>query len=109
MRAIKAGVDPRGIMNTGTLLPPPNKVDSPSPVSTISAESLDEWVVKPESLSDPAELDPEGGSAEVPWYEKLWSNVRGLGSNAAKSVGVSGNEVEGKVEEKVEENIEGSA
>jgi hypothetical protein len=110
MRAIKAGVDPKGIMNPGTLLPPINKKDSPPRIATITAESLNDWVVRPSSLSAPVESDPtlrsivEGRSGpREAWYGQMWGQAKGLGDSAAAAVGFSGNKSGGTTPESVED------
>src|SRR5271170_1166114 len=81
MRAIKSGVDPHGIMNPGTLLPPPNGAPS-TRTSTIDVESLNEWIVKPQSLTDPAEKDPQlptvaAGQIRVDsWMTQAWNEMK---------------------------------
>jgi len=87
MRAIKAGIDPKGIMNPGTLLPSQNSAELPPRTSTIDVENLNEWIVKPKSLDDPVQTDPQllsimeesGPSSGEAWYNRAWTGVKGWG------------------------------
>ena len=89
MRAIKLGVDPKGIMNPGTLLPGPSGTMLPQ-TATIDVQTLNEWIVKPKSLEEEREMDPdvmgsaasnltsapplkEGGS----WIINVWNGLTG--------------------------------
>ena len=58
MRAIKAGVDPKGIMNPYTLLPQAHGSILPPRTATIELENIAGSVVKGEILSAPAGTDP---------------------------------------------------
>ena len=86
MRAIKAGVDPKGIMNPGTLLPPPHGTILTPRTATIELENIAGWVVKPESLSAPAEADPhskavvEGKESDKSWLSGVLGEVPRLGA-----------------------------
>jgi hypothetical protein len=94
MRAIKAGIDPKGIMNPGTLLPPQISGELPPRTSTIDMESLNEWIVKPKSLDDPVETDPQlrstmerrgtSGRGEA-WHNWVWNGVKGWGDAVVNS------------------------
>lgn len=81
MRAIKNGVDPHGIMNPGTLLPLPSGTPS-TRTSTIDVESLNEWIIKPQSLADPVEKDPLLRKATAPhirgdsWMTQAWNEMK---------------------------------
>lgn len=84
MHAIKTGVDPHGIMNPGTLLPPLSGQPLPR-ISTIDVEKLNEWVVKPQSLNEPAEKDPQLQTAAATtisgdsWYTQAWNEMKRWG------------------------------
>jgi len=92
MRAIKAGIDPKNIMNPGTLLPPIHKGDTPYTAATIDLQSINEWIVRPESLTAPAEVEPRRDSAVNENGESLlgrsWSEIKKLGDGAANAFGV---------------------
>ena len=77
MRAIKSGVDPHGIMNPGTLLPPPSGTASPK-ISTIDVKKLNDWIVKPQSLTDPAEKDPQLSTVARgdSWMTQAWIEMK---------------------------------
>jgi hypothetical protein len=77
MRAIKSGVDPHGIMNPGTLLPPPSRTPSPK-IYTIDVEKLNDWIVKPQSLIDPAEKDPQLSTVPIgdSWMTQAWNEMK---------------------------------
>jgi hypothetical protein len=121
MRAIKAGVDPKGIMNPGTLLPPATNEAQPPLFSTIDVQTLNEWIIKPKSLEDPPEMNPHevasaGATREAAsvaavvtnpvsaapktesgsWFSGVWNGISGVGKS------VSG-------EKTVEKSIEGEA
>lgn len=85
MRAIKQGIDPLGIMNPGTLLPPKDQEAQPR-TSTIDREKTATWVVKPHSLRDSVEIDPqlqaiveENGTNTNSWANWIWHGVQKLG------------------------------
>lgn len=105
MRAIKAGVDPKGIMNPGTLLPLRDQEMLPRK-STIDIESLNDWIVKPKSLEEPMETDPQlssivngntstgdpslGSVVEKSswgaWYSQAWNGVMKWGDGIMTAV-----------------------
>jgi hypothetical protein len=97
MRAIKAGIDPKGIMNPGTLLPPPTSGELPPRTSTIDIQGLNEWIVKPKSWDDPVEADPQlrsveergGTSNGEAWYNRALNGVKGWGDAIVNSFAAS--------------------
>ena len=83
MRAIKQGIDPVGIMNPGTLLPPKNQPIL-TRTSTIDPEKVSDWVVGPHNLDRHVESDPrlpapiDGiGSDVESWGNWIWDKVGG--------------------------------
>lgn len=46
-------------MNPGTLLPPADFQEVLSRTPSMSTQSGDDWVIKPKSLDDPVEIDPQ--------------------------------------------------
>ena len=91
MRAIKAGVDPKGIMNPGTLLPPVHATKLPPRTATIDFENVAGWVVRPENLSAPAETEPvvKGQEAGGSRTSLLAGKVPSLGGLFGKGVEAS--------------------
>ena len=93
MRAIKGGIDPKGIMNPGTLLPPPSSTKLPPISTTIDTESVEDWIVTPGTLSPPAEADPqlksvvEGSATKRPGARFL-NDLRKLGADLVSALGL---------------------
>ena len=93
MRAIKGGIDPKGIMNPGTLLPPPAPLIIPPPSATIDTESVDDWIVKPGSLTAPVETDQHlksviEGTDSSGESGSIMSGLRRMGSGVVSAVGL---------------------
>ena len=80
MRAIKAGIDPKGIMNPGTLLPPLAGEVTTTGTATIDPDSLNGWIIRPESLEESTEPIPapnpvvERKLIQEPWYAQVWTS-----------------------------------
>ena len=111
MHAIKNGVDPHGIMNPGTLLPPLNGQPLPR-ISTIDVEKLTEWVVKPQSLTDPAEKDPDLQNMAVTtrgdsWMTQAWNQMKRWGGEIKRlSIGTEPHAHEATAEDLLEVWVE---
>jgi|SRR5579862_6937295 hypothetical protein len=90
MRAIKAGIDPKNIMNPGTLIPPIHKKDSPPTAATIDLQSINEWIVKPESLTAPVETNSNVSASENgdSFFGRSWGEMKKMGGDAAHAVGL---------------------
>jgi hypothetical protein len=93
MRAIKGGIDPRGIMNPGTLLPPPAPLSIPPPSATIDTQSVDDWIVKPGSLTAPVETDQHlksvvEGTDSTRESGSIMGGLKKIGSGIVGAVGL---------------------
>jgi hypothetical protein len=94
MRAIKAGVDPKGIMNPGTLLPPARGIIFPPRAATIGFENIAGSAVSSESSSAATKTDLNHKDPE----EKQGSGDSFFGTITGKVGGLLGTPVESKNE-----------
>jgi hypothetical protein len=89
MRAIKTGIDPNNIMNPGTLLPPIYESEIPPAAATIDLQGINDWIVKPESLTSPYHPNPHSEpistEATDSFLQRSWNEIKRLGENAFHS------------------------
>jgi FAD linked oxidases, C-terminal domain len=79
MRSIKAGIDPKGIMNRGVLLPMGKEVPA-GETATIDLEKLKENIVRPgitDGVMQAQEEQPRKSNekaSEGSWFNRFWSS-----------------------------------